>query len=97
MQKTKGFLTASVQVQGGKIDLLQEIASYLPDTIAISSTTLIPGPHNQNSILYELTYGPVWGGWGSDIKSHFTRAAFKAGTKATVIVLRFKREIVETR
>jgi len=97
MQKTKGLLTAEVQIQGGKLELLKQIESFLPGTITVRKKTIIPGPNNQNTISMDVEYGPVWGGWASDIRSHFTRAAIKSGTKATVMISRVKRTVVETR
>lgn len=97
MQKTKGLLAAQVTLNGGRAEKLRSITANLPDTVEVFNETFVEGPNNQNCLVFNIAYGPVWGGWASDIKSHFSRTAIKVGTKANVEVTRIKRVVVAKR
>lgn len=99
-QKTRGLITATVEIQNGKIELLEKAVEHLAkqrSTNVISHKVVNIGKANQNSVIVHLQYGPVWGGWESDVRKHVTNAAVKAGTKATVTVKKLKRDIVAYR
>jgi hypothetical protein len=63
----------------------------LSKTVRTNNVTFITGVANQNMLAFDFSYGPVAGGWRSDVTAKVKAALKKAGSHASPQYDRCKR------
>lgn len=97
MQTQRATITATVHIPSIRADKAELIAGYLPKSVKVKDLQVLPVKNHQNEATYRITYGPVWGGWRSDVVKAFNRAARKAGTSGSPAITTFKRDVIDRR
>lgn len=97
MQREKAVVYARIHLSNGRQDLLETALCCFPGSVQVNRVTMHNAPCNQNSVTADVIYGPVWGGWQSDISKHAKTAMARAGTSAQLSITNYRRVVVDTR
>ena len=100
MQPTKGKVTGQVRIWGAREAKLKEILALFKRCavkIVSPQPTISLGTSNRHEMTMNVEYGPVWGGWESDVRKRVIRLIEKSGSTAKFDFVNLRRDIVETR
>lgn len=95
MKKKRAIVKCQVMVSNIK---QQNAASFMTDltpTLRVNNLSWIPGSHHKNKLVFDAEYGPVTGGWQSDVIAKVKRGLAKAGSTAGVQILSYNRQVIE--
>lgn len=92
VQKTIGTVTGRITVPNIKQSKIDETIKILRRTVDVSNITVIPAKANMNTLVFDVKYGPVAGGWQSDVVRYVRNALVKSGSTAVASMSNYRRE-----
>lgn len=90
-QKTNGKVEGRIVIPSIKTANKDRFFEALSKTVRTSNVVFITGKANQNMLAFDFSYGPVAGGWRSDVTIKVKSALTKAGSLASPMYDRCKR------
>jgi hypothetical protein len=92
MQKTKGLVTCRVRLRNIKQSKIVDFLSSISPTLRHKNHSVTPGINHLNTLEFDVEYGPVAGGWESDVRKKLQTAARNAGTAAEIEFINYRRQ-----
>ena len=94
MKKKRAIVKCQILVSNIKNQNAAEFMKCLSPTLQVNNISWHPGPNHKNKLMFDAQYGPVIGGWQSDVIAKVKRGLEKAGSTAGVQVLSYQRNEV---